>query len=239
MVIALCAGEASGDQLAAQFASGLVKRYPQAQLFGVGGTAMAEAGIEIIADYRPLAVMGYWDALRSLPGILRVRRTLLAQIQARKPTLFIGVDAPDFNLPIARRVRSMGMRTVQWVAPSVWMWRRERLTTIRRAVDQVWCLLPFEQSVYEEAGIQGIFVGHPASKHLYPSRGEVRQQLGVDDSTEIIAILPGKQADGTTQSFTCTRTIHRTGKTGKIAYLWWQSIIKKPMHWYANSCLAW
>ena len=195
-VFALSAGEVSGDKLAGELARELRRLYPQCQLFGVGGECMRDAGVEIIADYRFLAVMGYWDVLKALPGILAVRRQFLQRLKQTPPTMFIGVDAPDFNLPMARRAKLYGAKTVQYVAPSVWMWRARRLAAIRRAVGAVWCLLPFEKPVFTAAGINATFVGHPATTRPLPSRIAVRQCLAVAEDEQVILLLPGtRQGD--------------------------------------------
>lgn len=188
----LSAGEESGDKLGAALAAELLRIRPDVQLFGVGGRRMAAAGVELLADCAPLSVMGYWDVVKSLPAILAVRRRLLAHIKKSPPALFVGIDAPDFNLPAARVARACGAKSVQYVAPSVWMWRRRRLRTIGRAVDGVWCLLPFEKKAY--AGhAPAIFVGHPAAQRQLPSRLTARQRLGVGEEEELIALLPGSR----------------------------------------------
>ena len=192
-LIILSAGEASGDKLGAALATELTQLIPDATIAGVGGDAMAVAGVDIIADYRPLMVMGYWDVLTSLPAILKVRRCLLRAVRDRRPALFVGIDAPDFNLSVARHARDGGAHTVQYVAPSVWMWRRGRLPFIRRAVDAVYCLLPFEAAVFNAAGIRATFVGHPAATRPLPMRQTARQRLGVGMDDELVAVLPGSR----------------------------------------------
>lgn len=189
----LLAGEVSGDKLGAMLAAELRRHCPSVRLQGVGGAAMAAAGVDVVADYRPLAVMGYWDALLSLPAIIRLRWRLLRRLRRCPPTLFIGIDAPDFNLSIAGWLRRRGVKTVQYVAPSVWMWRRRRLRRIARMVDAVWCLLPFEPAVYTCAGIPAVHVGHPAAGRRLPSRRDARRRLGCDDDAVVIALLPGSR----------------------------------------------
>ena len=192
-VVFLSAGEKSGDKMGGALAEDLKRDCPDMRLFGVGGEAMAAAGVELIADYRPLAVMGYWDALRALPSILALRRRVLNFLDRRRPDLFVGIDAPDFNLSLAGRLRAAGVRTAQYVAPSVWMWRARRLATISRRVNAVWCLLPFEKAVYEAAAIPAFFVGHVAARRKQPERMAARQRLGMGESEQVIALLPGSR----------------------------------------------
>lgn len=191
--IALCAGEPSGDKLAAQCVRQLREMLPQAKFYGVGGAQMAQAGVDIVADYAPLANMGYWDVLCALPRILRLRRQLLQATQQLPPHLFIGIDAPDFNLRIARQLRRRGSKCVQYVAPSVWMWRRARLTNIAAAVDAVLCLLPFEPPLFSAAGIAATYVGHPAAQREMPRRDAARKRLGIATDAQVVALLPGSR----------------------------------------------
>ena len=193
LTIAICAGEASGDKLAAQLVLELQQYYPQAQFYGIGGTRMAAAGVDLLADYQTLAVMGYWDVLTSLPAIFRLRQRFIRYTKIHKPDIFIGVDAPDFNLPLARRLRQNGSCCLQYVAPSVWMWRRQRLANIAQAVDAVLCLLPFEKSHFTAAGIAAYFVGHPAAQQQQVERNSARQRLGIAEDMEVIALLPGSR----------------------------------------------
>lgn len=193
LVIALAAGEASGDKLGAELAAQLRARLPSATFYGIGGAQMEAAGVQIIAHYRPLAVMGYWDAIKGLPAILRLRRRFLRHARQRKPDIFIGIDAPDFNLRLARILRARGSKCVQYVAPSVWMWRRQRLEKIKAAVDAVLCLLPFEKPLFAAAGIAAHYVGHPAARQPLPARGEARQRLGLGGEETVIALFPGSR----------------------------------------------
>ena len=153
--VMLVAGESSGDVLGARLAAELKNHRPELRLWGIGGEGMRKAGVECFADSSVLSVMGYWDALLRTPAILVLRRRLLDEIARRRPSLFIGIDAPDFNLNIAARARAMGIKTVQYGSPSVWMWRRNRIKKIRRAVDEVWCLFSFETKSYEQSWCSG------------------------------------------------------------------------------------
>ena len=141
--IVMAAGEESGVRLGGALAAELLRRRPDLRIAGLGGGAMEEAGVEVFAPCGALSVMGYWDAAARLPAVLSLRRRLLSEIRRRRPRLFIGIDAPDFNLTVAPAAREFGAKAAQYTAPSVWMWRRGRAERIRRAVDEVWCLLPF------------------------------------------------------------------------------------------------
>ncbi|MDM5148038.1 lipid-A-disaccharide synthase [Candidatus Persebacteraceae bacterium Df01] len=192
--IVMAAGEASGDWLAAQLANDLRRLRPDIHIAGVGGPLMRAAGVELLADCAPLSVMGYWDAIKRLPAILSVRRRLLAAIQNRRPALFIGIDAPDFNLGVSQRAHSWGIKTAQYVSPSVWMWRANRIQNIRLAVDSVLCLFPFELAYYEKSGVTAHFVGHPAAKTPVPDRARARAALSISDNERVIALMPGSRS---------------------------------------------
>src|ERR1700680_4700082 len=141
--IALVAGESSGDQLGAALIEALRARVPQVECFGVAGPKMIAAGCEAWASAEELAVMGLAEVLRHLPRLLRLRRTLVTRFAAARPQVFVGIDAPEFNLGLAARLKARGVRTVQYVSPQVWAWRQGRTRTIGRACDLVLCLLPF------------------------------------------------------------------------------------------------
>lgn len=196
--IVVSAGEASGDALAAGLIRALRARAPAVAVSGVGGPAMAAAGAELIGHYAPLAVMGHWDALRNLPAILSLRRALLAHLEKTRPALFVGVDAPDFNLGVAEAARGRGARAGQYVSPTVWMWRRNRVARIARAVDEVWCLFPFEPALYAGTQATARFVGHPAAESPPPDADEVREarrRLGLEaERRPVVALLPGSRA---------------------------------------------
>lgn len=214
-VIALCAGEASGDKLAAALVRDVRARLPRAVFYGVGGEGMAAAGVEMVADCAPLAVMGYVDVAARLPAILRVRGRFLRRCAARPPDVFVGVDVPDFNLPLARRLRGGGAVCVQYVAPSVWMWRRERLAKIRAAVDAVLCLLPFEEQVFARAGIAARFVGHPAAGRALPTRAAARGRLGLGgEGGRTVAFLPGSRAAELARHLPLLRAVAGGGELG-------------------------
>ncbi len=192
--IALVAGEQSGDQLGAGLIRELRARVPAARFMGIAGPRMVAEGCECWAPSEQLAVMGLFEVLSHLPSLLRLRASTQRRVLEEAPDLFIGIDAPEFNLGLARRLRAAGLRTVQYVSPQVWAWRRGRVRTIAQAVDLVLCLLPFEQEFYAQAGVRAEFVGHPLADQipLTPDREGARAQLGLD-SRPVVAVLPGSR----------------------------------------------
>lgn len=193
--IALIAGEASGDQLGAGLLQALARQWPQAQFAGVGGPGMARAGMELWSDYSPLAVMGLAEVLRHLPRLLRFRRQLVGRLRQWQPDLFIGIDAPDFNLGVEKRLKRAGIRTVHYVSPSVWAWRAGRTASIAASTDKVLCLFPMEPALYHQHGVQARFVGHPMADRfpLQPDRAQARQALAVPAQAPLLAVLPGSR----------------------------------------------
>ena len=195
MKIALVAGEASGDQLGAGLIRELRQRYPDAEFAGVGGEAMRTAGLDAWFDASELAVMGLSEVLRHLPRLLRLRRALRARVLAWRPDVFVGIDAPDFNLGLERWLKQRGVRTVHYVSPSVWAWRESRAEKIGRSVDRVLCLFPMEPPIYAKHGVDARFVGHPLADALplEPDRDAARAALGIAPSTPVLALLPGSR----------------------------------------------
>ena len=193
--LALVAGEASGDLLAGLLLSGLRARWPQARMFGIGGPQMVGQGFEAWWPSDKLAVRGYVEVLRHYREIAGIRRALAERLLRQRPDLFIGVDAPDFNLGLAQRLRAAGLRTVQFVCPSIWAWRAGRVKAIARAVDHVLCLFPFEPEILQRAGVAATFVGHPLADAipLEPPRAAGRIALGLADSDVVVAVLPGSR----------------------------------------------
>ena len=192
--IALVAGEQSGDQLGAGLIRELRARAPGARFMGIAGPRMVAEGCEPWERSEQLAVMGLFEVLSHLPSLLRVRATTRRRLIEERPDLFIGIDAPEFNLGLARHLRTAGLRTVQYVSPQVWAWRRSRVRTIAQAVDLVLCLLPFEQEFYVQAGVRAEFVGHPLADQipLTPDRAGARAQLGLNEQA-VVAVLPGSR----------------------------------------------
>ena len=194
--IVIAAAEPSGDMLGAQLIRDIRQSRADIHFSGIGGKQMRAAGCDCIADISALSVMGYADAIKKLPRILPVRAKLLAHIKQCKPAMFIGVDAPDFNLAIAAHSRKIGIAAVQYGSPSIWMWRRRRIDKIAKAAEQVWCLFPFEPRYYENAPIKAQFVGHPLATTAaaqQQNKSHARQQLGICESAEVIALLPGSR----------------------------------------------
>jgi lipid-A-disaccharide synthase len=193
--VAIVAGEASGDQLGAALVRAVRERHPGIEFYGIAGPKMAAEGVRTVVPMEKLSVRGYVEALRSLPELFRIRRRLGAQLVADRPDLFIGVDAPDFNLGLEARLKRAGIPTVHYVSPSIWAWRAGRLPGIGRAVDRVLTVFPFEAAIYEKAGIPATYVGHPFADQmpLAPDRAEARAQLRVGPETTAVALLPGSR----------------------------------------------
>ncbi|MBK8016810.1 MAG: lipid-A-disaccharide synthase [Betaproteobacteria bacterium] len=193
--IAMVAGEASGDHIAASLATELRSPLPHARLVGIGGPRMQSAGLESWYPMETLSVRGYAEAAKSVPGILAIRRQLAARLKAEPPDLFIGVDAPDFNLGLEANLRSAGIRTVQYVSPSIWAWRGERIHKIARSVDHVLALFPFEVPIYQKAGVPVTFVGHPLADDVpaVPDQEAARDQIRLPMSAPVFALLPGSR----------------------------------------------
>lgn len=195
MKFALVAGEASGDQLGAGLIRALAERVPNAEFAGVAGPRMQEAGCEPIADAELLAVMGFVEPLRRLPALLRLRAGLARRWTASQPAVFIGIDAPDFNLRLETRLRRAGIPTVHYVSPSVWAWRQGRVASIRAAADRILCVLPFEKAFYDQHGIDAVFVGHPMADRIpaVVDQDAARKALGLETGRPVLAVLPGSR----------------------------------------------
>ncbi|UJF24827.1 lipid-A-disaccharide synthase [Suttonella sp. R2A3] len=191
--IAIIAGEASGDLLAAPLISALRRRFPNARFSGIGGAAMQREGFTSLADMSRLSVMGLFEVLRHLPDLMRLKRDLLSHWRADPPDIFIGVDAPDFNLRIARELHQQGVKTVHYVSPSLWAWKAKRIEKIKGTIDLMLCLFPFETAIYEEHGVQAACVGHPLRDRLQPKdKADVEQRLGLSEATRL-GIFPGSR----------------------------------------------
>ena len=193
--VGVVAGEASGDQLGAGLIQALTAACPQARFEGVAGPAMRSAGCVAWEDAAALAVMGLVEPLAEIPRLLRLRRSLVRRWQAEPPDVFVGIDAPDFNLGLELALRRGGIPTVHYVSPTVWAWRAGRMRKIARAVDRVLCLFPFETALYDRHGVPATFVGHPLADR-FPfdlEREPERRRLGLTAS-RIVAVLPGSRA---------------------------------------------
>jgi lipid-A-disaccharide synthase len=195
MRIALCAGEASGDLLGAGLVEALRQRHPHAQFAGIGGDAMRSAGMDIWHDAQELAVMGLSEVLAHLPRLLRLRHAFRQRVLDWKPDVFVGIDAPDFNLGVERWLKHRGLRTVHYVSPSVWAWREGRAAKIGRSADRVLCLFPMEPEIYARHGIDARFVGHPLADAmaLDPDRAQARSDLHLAFHDPVLAVLPGSR----------------------------------------------
>lgn len=194
--VALVAGEASGDLLAAQLLRGLQARWPGLQAVGIGGPQLEAAGFTAWWPSEKLAVRGYVEVLRHYREIVGIRRQLKSRLLADKPGLFIGVDAPDFNLDLEGDLRAAGVKTVHFVAPAVWAWRPERVEQIRRCVDHVLCIFPFEPELLMRHGIAATYVGHPLAPliPLEPDQAKARTGLGLAPQARVVALLPGSRS---------------------------------------------
>jgi len=193
--VALAAGEASGDALGAGLIRALREHLGDAHFFGIAGPAMVAAGCEAWHTTDELSVMGLAEVLRDLPRLLRLRRRFVRRLLADPPDVFIGIDSPDFNLPISAALKPSGITTIQYVSPQVWAWRQSRVKGIRRSVDLVLCVLPFETAFYARHGVRAEFVGHPLADEipLEADRPAARASLGIAPSIELLAVLPGSR----------------------------------------------
>lgn len=197
MRIGLVAGEASGDLLGGLLLDGLKARWPDAQFVGIGGPQMQKRGMQAWWPSEKLAVRGYIEVLRHYRELVGIRKQLKARLIAERIDLFIGVDAPDFNLDLERDLKAAGIKTAHFVSPSIWAWRPERIEKVRAAVDHVLCIFPFEKKIYDEAGIAASYVGHPLAPviAMQPDRLAARQKLGLSATDTVVALLPGSRRD--------------------------------------------
>ncbi|GAA6153359.1 lipid-A-disaccharide synthase [Pseudoteredinibacter isoporae] len=196
MHIAIVVGEMSGDILGADLMRALKQRYPDASFSGIGGERMLALGFESFFPQDRLAVMGFIEPLKRLPELLRIRKFLRQHYLANPPDVFIGIDSPDFNLPIERTLKEAGIPTVHYVSPSVWAWRQGRIHGIKRSVDLMLTILPFETQIYHEHEIPVQFVGHPLADDfpMDPEMGKARSELGLSEEEHIVALLPGSRS---------------------------------------------
>jgi len=193
--IAMVAGEASGDLLAGLLLDGLRARWPQLQASGIGGPQMARRGFDAWWPSDKLAVRGYVEVLRHYREIVGIRARLKECLLQARPDVFIGVDAPDFNLDLERDLKAAGVRTVHFVCPSIWAWRPERIEKIRRSADHVLCIFPFEVELLARHGIAATYVGHPLASviPMQPDRAAARAALGLQTDDTVVALLPGSR----------------------------------------------
>jgi lipid-A-disaccharide synthase len=193
--VGLVAGEASGDTLGADLIHALQRLAPDTEFFGVAGPKMQAAGCEAWEPSESLAVMGLFEVLRDLPRLVRLLARIRDRFLAARPDVFVGIDAPDTNLRLARRLHAAGIPTVQYVSPQVWAWRQGRARSMRESVDLVLCLLPFEKSFYDAHGIPAEFVGHPLADAIpmKADRQAARTILKTDAAAQVVALLPGSR----------------------------------------------
>ncbi len=195
-LIAIIAGEDSGDQLGADLILALRRRYPGARFIGIGGARMQAAGFESWYDIKELSLFGFVEVISHLPRLLRLRKQLVARLVAAKPAAVVGIDAPDFNLGVEKRLREAGLRTVHYVSPSVWAWREQRAEKIGRSADRVLCLFPMEPPIYARHGVDARFVGHPLADRfaMVSDRAGARDFLQLPNNVPVLAVLPGSRA---------------------------------------------
>ncbi|MEN3810097.1 lipid-A-disaccharide synthase [Chromobacterium piscinae] len=193
--VAMVAGEASGDLLAAHLMDALRAHRSDIEFAGIGGPRMEARGFHSMVPQEKLAVRGYSEVLKSLPELLKIRRRLREQLLAERPDVFIGVDAPDFNLGLEAGLKKAGIPTVHYVSPSVWAWRPERIQKIGRAVNHVLCLFPMEPPLYRQAGVPVTYVGHPLASEipLEPDKEAMRDQLGLPQGVPVFTLMPGSR----------------------------------------------
>ena len=195
-LIALVAGELSGDLLGAAMTRALKQRYPEARIVGVAGEQMQRAGCESIGSIDELSVMGIAEVLPAIPRILRLRNRLLSELTEMQPDIVVGIDAPDFNLGLERRLRARGLRTAHVVSPTIWAWRPGRVHGIVRSTELMLCLFPFEPQHYASHAITARYIGHPLADEVEHDRGveDARKALGLDpEGGPVLAILPGSR----------------------------------------------
>lgn len=200
-VIGIVAGETSGDLLGAHFIRAINRHLPEARFVGIAGPRMQAAGAQSLFPMEKLSVRGYVEALKHINEILGIRRKLARHFIGNPPSLFVGIDAPDFNLGLEERLRRRGITTVHYVSPSIWAWRGERIHKIKRAVSKMLTVFPFEAALYEKAGVPVAYVGHPLADLLaaMPSPVEMRLQLRLSPTAPVVALLPGSRVSEVNQ----------------------------------------
>jgi lipid-A-disaccharide synthase len=195
MRMAMVAGEASGDLLAGLLMGGLLQRWPQLESFGIGGPQMRAHGFQAWWPHDKLAVRGYVEVLRHYREIKGIRDALARRLLAQPPQVFVGIDAPDFNLGLERQLKARGIPTVHFVCPSIWAWRGGRAKRLAGSADLVLCLFPFEPDLLRAHGIRAAYVGHPLADAipLEPPRDAARERMGLSAECQVVALLPGSR----------------------------------------------
>lgn len=189
MRIAMVAGEPSGDVLAAGLIEAIQRQYPEAQFFGIGGERMQARGFDALFSMDSIALMGIESVIKDIRNILKIRRSVRDQIIAVQPDCFIGIDVPDFNLSLERQLREQGIKVMHYVSPSVWAWRGYRIHKIKRAVDHMLTLFPFEKQYYDQHGVPATYVGHPTAN----KSENIRLQVDRSRRAQTVALLPGSR----------------------------------------------
>jgi lipid-A-disaccharide synthase len=193
--MAMVAGETSGDLLAGLMMQGIRAQWPDANLYGIGGPRMQAQGFHALWPSDKLAVRGYVEVLRHYREIVGIRNQLKTQLLAKPPEVFVGVDAPDFNLDLERDLKQAGIPTVHFVCPSIWAWRAERIEKIKQSVDHVLCIFPFETQLLHQHGIAATYVGHPLAQAIpmHVDMLKARHELNLDPERPVVALLPGSR----------------------------------------------
>lgn len=193
--IGILAGEASGDILGSRVLAALRQQFPDLQVEGIGGPLMEAQGLKSMYPMERLSVMGFVEPLKRLPELLRIRGDLFRHFRDNPPDFFLGIDSPDFNLHLEQKLRRQGIKTAHLVSPTIWAWRAGRIKKIKRAVDLMLCLFPFELPIYREHQMSAVFVGHPlADELLEPMESlQARRELGLSEQGKLVALLPGSR----------------------------------------------
>ena len=191
----MVAGEASGDLLGYHLIRELKAVHPEVEIFGIAGPKMMSLGAKSLYPIERLSVRGYLEVLKHLRGLLKLRKQLLKQILEQKPDVFIGIDAPDFNFWLEKKLKAKGIATIHYVSPSIWAWRKNRIHGIKRAVSHMLALFPFEPALYQQVGVPVTYIGHPLADALpmEPNVQQMREKLKLKKNSVVIAILPGSR----------------------------------------------
>jgi lipid-A-disaccharide synthase len=195
--IAIIAGEDSGDLLGADLLTQLKKLQPNIDVFGVGGDKLEAAGLRLINSNKEFAIMGIAEVIKKLPKLLKLRKSIVQKILQEKPDLFIGIDAPDLNFPIEKKLKKQGVKIIHYVSPSIWAWRPKRAKWISELTDLVLTLFPFEPQYYQKFSGKAQFVGHPLAESipLTIDKIQAKQELNLDNNGPVLAILPGSRSN--------------------------------------------
>ena len=193
--VAILAGEPSGDMIASQLMSELNKRYKNIEYIGIGGPLMSKFGLKSYFDFSYLSIRGYFEVIKNLPKLLKFRRSLINYLLQQKPDIFIGIDAPDFNFVIEKKLKAEKIPTFHYVAPSVWAWRKNRIHKMKDCINHLFSVFPHEEEIFKKIKLPTTYVGHPlASKiPLYPNKQKAKKVIGIDSERIIISLLPGSR----------------------------------------------